>query len=101
MRPKSDLNQFMYADCRLCSDMDKNNAVLGKCHSPVTVMQYFSQIHAQKACLFAMHFWYCMTVYVYPNAQSVMVFCIGFTISYTRRKKTALYACIEELCADW
>ena len=51
--------------------------------------QYFSQIHAQKAHVFAMHFWYGMTVYVYLNAQAVMVFCIGFTISYTRRKKTA------------
>ncbi len=56
--------------------------------------QYFSHIHAQKAHVlpvFAMHFWYGMTVYVYPNAQSVMVFCIGFTISYTRRKKNRLY----------
>ena len=54
--------------------------------------QYFSQIHAQKVHVlpvFAMHFWYSMTVDVYPNVQAVMVFCIGFTISYTRRKKTA------------
>ena len=57
MRPKSDLNQLMHADCRLYSDMYKNNAVLCKCHSPCS--QYFSQIHAQKAHVlpvFAMHF---------------------------------------------
>ena len=92
MRPKSDLNQLMYADCKLCSDMDKNNIVLCKLQS----VQYFSQIHGQKAQVlpvFAMHFWYGMTAYVYPTAQSVMVFCIGFTISYTRRKKNA-FICI-------
>ncbi len=37
-RPKSDLNQLMYADCRLCSDMDKNNAILCKFHSPVSIL---------------------------------------------------------------
>ena len=38
MRPKSDLNQLMYADCKLCSDMDKNNVVLCKLHSPVSIL---------------------------------------------------------------
>ncbi len=68
MRPKSDLNQLMYADCRLCSDIDKNNAVL--CNS--IFQQYFSQIHAQKGHVlhvFAMHFWYGMTVYMYTSIQ--------------------------------
>ncbi len=38
MRPKSNLNQLMYADCRLCSDMDENNAVRCKFHSPVSIL---------------------------------------------------------------
>ena len=70
--------------------------ILSSANCILQSVQYFSQIHGQKAQvlpLFAMHFWYGMTAYVYPTAQSVMVFCIGFTISYTRRKKTA-FICI-------
>ncbi len=68
----------MYADC-----VPTWTKIMLSSANPFS-SQYFSQIHAQKAHVlpvFAMHFWYGMTVYVYPNAQSVMVFCIGFTIS--------------------
>ncbi len=94
MRPKSDLNQLMYADCRLCSDMDKNNAVLCKFHSPVSILAKY--MHRKRMFyLFAMHFWYGMTVYVYQNAQSVMVL---LSVIHGERNPP-LYACIEELCA--
>ncbi len=48
MRPKSDLNQLMYADCRLCSDMDKNNAVLCKFHSPVSILSILAKYMDRK-----------------------------------------------------
>ncbi len=58
--------------------------------------------------VFAMRFWYGMTVHAYPNVQSVIVtivFCIEFTTSVIYMEEEnhleQLYICIEGLCADW
>ena len=67
-------------------------------HAVSILAKYMHAQNAHVLPVFAMHFWYGMTAYVY--IQSAMLFCIGFTISYTRREKTAfIYACIEELYA--
>ncbi len=100
MRPKSDLNQLMYSDCRLCSDMDKNNAVLCKFHSPVSILakymdrKHMFYLHLHVPCIFGTAY---MTVYVYPTAHAI---CYGRSASVSlsvihEERKPPLYACIE------
>ncbi len=51
--------------------------------------------------VFAMHFQYCIAVHVYPNVQSVL---LSISVIHGERQippRTALHACIEELCIRW
>ena len=98
MRPKSDINQLMYADCRLCSDMDKNNAVLCKFHSPVSISAKY--MHRKRMfymclpCIFGT-----ARLFMYIQMHNLLWCSASVSLSVIHgERKPPLYACIEELC---
>ena len=112
MQPKSGLNQLMYADGRLCSDMDKNNAVFCKFHFPVSILaKYMHRKRMFYLCLPCIFGMLCMLfMYIYN-----LLWCsalVSLSVIHGERK-LPLYACIEELrpkhtgrvcqplCAHW
>ncbi len=62
---------------------------------------------AQKAHVlpvFAMHFWYGMTVYVYIQMHKLLWCSASLSVIHYQlytEKENRFYACIEELCAHW
>ena len=103
MRPKSDLNQLMYTDCRLCSDMDKNNAVLCKFHSPVSILAKY--MHRKRMfymcfpCIFGT-----ARLFMYIQMHNLLWCSASVSLSVIhgeRKPYKDMHVLKLELCAHW